>query len=308
MNPFEYKNTTPDFKLKLIESNRHRSRYAVSFQISRPTAYPEHNTASGEYYLPSVKTNKFPLTILVHGLGDNSATPCRMIAEDLAKKGIASFIIFLVFHSRRMPKSIRAKLPYLSQEEWFEGYRTSVIDIRQIIDWAHTREEINKDQITVTGISLGGIISAISMGVDKRINAGIFIVAGGNYESRTWLRRGRNKLTEEDCIKAADKYNEYLKQVAEKGFENVLPDKQSYLTDPVTFAYLLKGRPLLMINASWDERIPRQSSVDMWESFEKPPIKWYPATHSTLWMWYPGIKKIIFQFFTRVFNVSLTKN
>jgi hypothetical protein len=68
-------------------------------------------------------------------MGDSSAIPCRMIASDLVKKGIASFIILLVFHSRRMPKALKAKMPFLSSDEWFDGCRTSVIDVRQVLGW-----------------------------------------------------------------------------------------------------------------------------------------------------------------------------
>jgi len=285
-----------------IDSNRHWTRYSVSFPVARPTAFAEQNTVLGEYYRPH-GNGKFPLGMLVHGLGDSSTFPCRMIARDLALKGIASFIIYLVFHSRRMPASIKKKMPFLSADEWFDGYQTSVIDVRQVLDWAGEKPDIDCNTISVVGISLGGIISAISMGVDHRIRAGIFLVSGGNYESPTWLQRWPNKLSDEDCARAVKNYSAYLDEAKAKGFENAEAHKKSYFTDPVTFAYLLKGRPMLMLNARWDERIPRRSSVDMWEALGRPSIAWYPATHASIWLYYPSIRSHILQFINKTMTL-----
>ena len=61
--------------------------------------------------------------------------------------------------------------------------------MRQVVDWEESRAEINEEQIAVIGISLGGIISAIAMGIDKRIGAGVFLVTGGNSEKITLKSR-----------------------------------------------------------------------------------------------------------------------
>lgn len=302
MNPYNYPNIKPDFDLQLNQTTSGWLRYAVKFPVSKPTRYEENNIAYGEYYQPRRGTN-WPLAILVHGWGDRSVIPCRLLARDLSKRGIASFILYLVFHQRRMPDVIKERLPNLTPEEWFEGYQTSVIDIRQIIDWADKNKDINKDHIGVIGISLGGIISAISMGVDKRIGAGVVIVAGGNYQSRAWLQRTEPDLSDADYSQSQDHYNRYLHEVAEKGIEKVTPPKKSYLTDPMTFAAYIRRRPLLMLNAMWDERIPKQGTIDFWEACGKPEIKWYPATHSYIWLLYPLLLGQIMNFLKSTFSI-----
>src|SRR4030043_1668392 len=165
MNPYNYPDIESDFDLQLSQTTSSWSRYSVEFPVARPTRYKENNIAYGEYYRPRQGSN-LPLAILVRGWGARSAIPCKPLARDLAKKGIASLILYLVFHQRRMPDTVKERLPNLTPEEWFEGYQTSVIDVRQTIDWAGKSKDINKDHLAVIGISLGGIISAISMGVD----------------------------------------------------------------------------------------------------------------------------------------------
>jgi dienelactone hydrolase len=302
MNPYNYPDFESDFDLQLNHVAGRWQRYSVKFQVARPTGYKENNVAYGEYYQPR-KGSNWPLAILVHGWGDRSLIPCQMLARDLSGKGIASFVLYLVFHQRRMPEVVKKRLPNLTPEEWFEGYQTSVIDIRQIIDWADNNGDINKDHIAVIGISLGGIISAISMGVDNRIGAGVILVAGGNYQGRAWLSRTEPGYSEAEYAQSETLYTHYLKEVLERGVDNVQPPKRSYLTDPVTFASQLHERPVLMLNAKWDERIPKQSTIDLWNASGNPEIKWYPGTHSSIWLLYPLLLRQITNFLNSTFCI-----
>lgn len=309
MNPYTYKSNKLQPNLHLKETTSRWLRYAVDFPTAHPTKYEENNTVFGEYFQPR-NTARASLAILIHGMGDRSIIPCRFLARTLAKKGIASFILYLVFHSRRMPQVIRNR-PHLffTPEEWFEGYQNSVIEIRQVVDWASGRPEINKEQIAVVGISLGGFASAIAMGVDKRIKAGAFLVAGGNseriaWESKSETIRKSHICTEAECHRIYSHYPQYLAEIAEKGFENVVPAKGCFQTDAMTFAPYLRERPVLMLNALWDEAIPKKATLDFWEACHKPSIVWFPGTHVTFWLWYPLIKQKITGFLSSTFDMS----
>jgi len=295
MNPYSYSNVKPHFNLRLEKTTSKWSRYEVNFPITRATGYEENNTARGEYFRPSQRHDS-PLAILIHGWGDHSVIPCKLLANALVRKGIACFILYLVFHSSRMPKAMKEHLPHLTPEDWFEGYVTSVIEVRQIVDWASRMEEINEKQIAVIGTSLGGFIAAISMGIDERISAGAFLLSGGNYENPAWLKKKRDNHMEAECCEAEKLYSQYLTEVAEKGFENVSPVKKSYLTDPMTFASNLRQRPVLMINALRDKHIPKQATLDFWQACGKPDIRWFPTGHASIWLLYPLIRKQIIDF------------
>ena len=307
MNPYSYQSGEPHFNLHLKETTSKWLRYAVDFPTAHPTQYEENNTVRGEYFQPQ-GAHRAPLAILVHGWGDRSLIPCKLLARTLVKRGIACFILYLVFHSSRMPEVVRNRLPVLTPEEWFEGYQISVIDVRQVIDWASRRPEINKEQIAAIGISLGGFVSAIAMGIDKRITAGVLLVAGGNSEKITWMSRSEaitkgHSCTEAECHQIHSYYPQYLAEVAEKGLENVTPAKECFLTDTMTFAPYLRKRPILMLNALWDEAIPRQATLDFWQACDKPAITWYPATHVTIWLWYPFISRKVAGFLTSTFGM-----
>jgi cephalosporin-C deacetylase-like acetyl esterase len=207
-----------------------------------------------------------------------------------------------------MPEAISNRLPALTHDEWLESYQVSVIDVRRVIDWAGGRAELNQEQVAVVGISFGGFISAIAMGIDERIKAGVFITSGGNLGkvarlSKTFGRRMGYKGTEEEYRNIQRRYKHYLDQVAEKGFENVTTAEKGFLTDPMTFASSLRQRPLLMINARWDWIIPKEATIDFWKACGKPTISWLPGTHTAIWLLYPLIDRKIASFLTSTLEI-----
>ena len=306
MNPYHYESSKQVADLRLKKDTPRSLHYTVEFPSAVNTGYVENGVVRGEYYWPKV-SHKTPLAILAHGMGDVSMIPCKLLARALLKQGIACFLPYLTVHSTRIPKAMREHFPYLTPDEWFLSYRLSVIDIRQIIDWADSRTELDRDRIAAVGISFGGFISAIAMGIDSRIKAGVFITTGGNSEKMNRLgkaaiyRKGYER-TEAEHHDIESSYASYLAEVAEKGFENVVPERQSFLNDPLTFATYLKGRPVLMINALKDKYIPREAATELWQASGQPPIKWIPSGHSTIWLWYPVIRRDITAFLKSSFT------
>ncbi len=307
MNPYDYPRGEPDFTLGVEKANSKWSRRSVTFSTGYPTLYEESRITRGEYFRP-LQADNIPLAIILHGLGDHSMIPCKLLAQTLVNRGIACLVLYLVFHSSRMPEKVRRRAPEFTSEEWFEGYRVSVIEVRQVMDWASSSPEINHEHIAVVGISLGGLISAIAMGIDERLRAGVFITMGGNSDIITWKSkadtfRKSSTCTEDECRRVHIHYPQYLAEVAERGFDDVTPLKQCFLTDAMTFAHRLRGRPILMLNAIWDKHIPRQATVGFWEACGKPAIAWLPGGHASIWALYPLISKKVARFLSSNFNL-----
>jgi hypothetical protein len=307
MNPYDYPGGEPNFTVAVEKANSNWSRSSVKFVTAGPALHDESRIARGEYFQP-LRASNASLAIIMHGLGDHSVIPCKLLARSLVNRGIACLLLYSVFHTSRMPEDMRRRAPVFTSEEWFEGYRISVIEVRQVADWACSRQEINHEQIAVVGISLGGFISAVAMGVEERLRAGVFITMGGNAEILTWksktdtFRKSHN-CTEEECREVHTQYPQYLAQVAEKGFANVTPLKQCFLTDAMTFGHSLRGRPILMINALWDKYIPKQATLEFWEECAKPAIIWLPAGHAGIWALYPLISKRVGRFLDSSFKM-----
>lgn len=298
INPFQYTAGQPDFKLRLVKQNRHYRHYRVDFSVVSTNYYPGSVIARGEYFEPREK-GYAPLTILMHGWGDHSVLPLRWMVTGLTTRGIACFILYLPFHSSRLPKN-KTSLSQLTDDEWFIGYQMAVTDVRQIIDWANQNGQINSQQINIIALSLGAIVGSIVMGIDSRIKAGVFITHGGNTGKIMQLSSvsrfgNKYRLQKETYQQNQRDYTDYLTQVNDKGFENVEPKQRTYLIDPLTYAPMLKGRPVLMINALWDELFPRDTSREFQRACECKLVS-YPANHAGIWIWYPLIVRQISRF------------
>ena len=116
VNPYDYKRSEkPEVRLTLKKTNSTYLHYSMEFPSNFESVYPENSIVKGEYYQPKVN-HKTPLAILVHGMGDHSVIPCKLIARTLLKRRIACFILYLTIHSKRLPKAIRRSFPYLSSD------------------------------------------------------------------------------------------------------------------------------------------------------------------------------------------------
>lgn len=306
MNPYDYSPDDPRLDLHIRQETPRWSRYAVEFPAALQTTPGGDHTVHGEYFEPRTE-GLAPLVILLHGVGDASLVPCRWFARRLAGEGIACLVPRLVVHSSRMPGAGWRQMPQLSDEQWFQSYRTSVVEVRQMLDWAGRRAGIDGGRVAVLGVSFGGFISAIAMAVDERITAGVLIVSGGNsgkigQKAKAGVVRKGYRTTEAEYEAGQREYAAYLAEVETKGFEDAAASRRSYLNDPMTFSRYLRKRPVLMVNARWDEFIPRGAVEDLWEASGRPPIMWLPANHSLIWLWYPLIRRRISSFLWSVFG------
>jgi pimeloyl-ACP methyl ester carboxylesterase len=202
---------------------------------------------------------------------------------------------------------MKKRSPNFTSEEWFDGYRIAVTDTKQVLDWAETRDEIDKDREAVIGLSLGAFVNSIAMGIDDRISAGVFIVSGGNSAkiqqySRFAKFRKQYRFKQKDYEDYQKSYGQYLQDVAIRGWENVPPARQSFLIDPLTYSYRLQKRPVLMINALWDEFIPRETTLDLQKACGGCELIWLPTSHATIWLFYPLIARRIYRFLRTTFT------
>lgn len=298
MHPYDYFKTEPHFNLKPQITGSEWLHYEVTFSSAHHNHYQENDTARGKYLIPCA-SGRFPLVILLHGLryrAEKDAVPCRILARWLARIGIASFILQL-------------PVPIFLIDNLLELFQMMVINTRQVIDWAESRDELDTERVAVVGISIGGMASSIAMAMDKRIMAGIFVVAGGNMAKIAWrsndpgVRMG-HQCTESQCDEIYSHYPQYLADIADRGVENVVPAKECFLFDPITFGRYLRGRPLLMINSEFDLSVPRDCTLDFWEVCGRPGIVWLPANHYTIFLHHNSIRTEVTAFLKSTFGMG----
>jgi predicted esterase len=304
MHPYEHARKEARFDLIPGEGSARWLYDEVSFPSDKHNRYQEDDIARAEYYRPT-SGERFPLVMLIHGLGvvdDRDVVPCRLLARDMVRKGIAAMVFKLI------PTGEDGQSGVTRIDNWLELCQTVTINIRQIMNWAEERPELDASRIAILGISMGSNSAVAAMAVDHRVKAGIFIIAGGNMELAIWQSRSAlaqvsHQCTRGKCHEIYSHYPQYLADVAEKGVGNVTPARDCFLFDSLTFAPQLRDRPLLMINADNDDFIPRESTMQLWHALGEPRLVWLPAQHTSIFRHYHAIRKEVIGFLESTFNI-----
>jgi pimeloyl-ACP methyl ester carboxylesterase len=184
----------------------------------------------------------FPLVIAVHGLTSNKAQVCAQVGPALAAKGFAVLAADLPCHGERPGQPLNIFEPQKSFVLW----RKAVIEVRQLIDLAEGRPEIDlKPGVVLAGYSLGSWISSIAGPTDKRIKAMVLMVGG-----------------------ALD-----IPALA-------LLSPEIAATDPREALPHFAGRPIFFLNGKNDRIVAPESSRRLFAAAAEPKKqKWYECGH-----------------------------
>lgn len=295
---YEYQKKDFEFSKKLIGETNGIKQFRVEFNSFVTTPYEEANKVVGFLFVPPQVKSRKPL-IFLHGMGNRNLSPLSWFSQEFARNGIISYLLILPYHFERTPRGFESGKKYLidDMDDSIEDFRHAVIDIRTSMDFLE-KEGFSDEKFSIMGFSFGGMIGTIAMGVDNRINEGVFVVTGGNYRYITWkslatrlIRKkyetesnfGLYGCTEKKCVKIHKNFYEYIENLKKPmDLDKVPCAKGCFLFDPLTFAHFIKGRKVVLYNAVFDEVIPRKAANELWQEMGKPERHWLFADHVTI--------------------------
>jgi fermentation-respiration switch protein FrsA (DUF1100 family) len=197
---------------------------------------------------PAGRPGPFPLAVAVHGLHSNKAQVCGQVSPSLTKKGFAVLAPDMPLHGERpgSPWEVRER------KDWLTGlqmHRRAVLDIRQCIDLAGQRPELDVSKgVVMVGYSMGSILDSIVGPLDERVRAMVLMV-GGTIDPAQVAPRLR-----------------------------MLP--QLAAIDPLLALPQFVGRPLLMLNGRRDEIVTPEMADRLYAAAAEPKTrKWYDSGH-----------------------------
>jgi len=295
---FEYPKEIPLWRWERERKEKGTTVKTLSFPSWIKTGYPENDTVKAEIYYPS--SLPAPLVLVIHSWREGFYGPTHKLSLDLAWTGFLPVRMHLPYHLERTPYPHSSGSLFLTtdMEKSMNSFYQSVIDLRTCLDIVISQENIEEGKVGAVGVSLGAIILHTLMGVEKRIKAGVSILGGGNLNdiiakgvaTLPILLMGVKKgFRWRHYRMVRDEFENFLKEVKEKGREKVTPRWRWFLFDPLTYAQ--PGREVLFINGIFDLVIPRHCVVRLWKELGSPPIKWLPVSHFTSFFFYPLIRK-----------------
>ncbi len=250
----------------------------VTFPSPVETPHKNNNTVHCEYFRPvstagvpvltagaPVKPGKYPAVVILHILGGDFDL-CRLFGRTFAHHGVCALFLKLPYYGPRSEPGVRSRMVTIDPRETAEGMRQGVLDIRRAAAWLSAQEEVDENRLGIFGISLGGITAALAATAEPRFTSAALMLAGGDIGAVSW------DINEREAVRAREFWLSQGKTREE--FIALLKP-----IDPVQYGEKMRGRRVLMINASFDEVIPKVCTESLWKSFGEPKIVWFDCGH-----------------------------
>ncbi|HEY2156275.1 MAG TPA: alpha/beta hydrolase family protein [Isosphaeraceae bacterium] len=258
---FRMAEATFPYETRLLRTTPNYTVEVVRFPSPVTTDDVENNTVHAEYFRPNAP-GKRPAVVVLHILGADFALS-RYLAARLADRGVAAMFVKLPYYGERRPVGDK-KFLSTDIERSVGSMRQGVLDVRRAAGWLASRPEVDARRLGVTGISLGGIVSALAASVDPNISEAAILLAGGELHEILW---------------AMPEGAKYRKLWVESGRTKDDLKAVTSPCDPITYAHRLKGKRVMMMAGNVDEVIPPASARALWHAAGEPPIAWLDCGH-----------------------------
>lgn len=256
---FQLKNHSFPYSAK-VDGIRGEVRVSkVTFPSPIKTEIEENNTVPGMYFQPA-GPGPFPGVVVLHILG-GSFELSQTVANSLARKGVAALFIKMPYYGERRRPGHPRRMMSKQVPETVEGMTQAALDIRRAVAWLRARPEIDDDDLGITGISLGGLMSTIGAAAEPRIRKAGIQLAGGNLAIAFWDNpRPESSELRDEYIRTGGSRDSFIKALVP--------------IEPTTYGHLLRDRHILMLAARKDEIFPESSTIALWKSIGEPEIIW----------------------------------
>jgi pimeloyl-ACP methyl ester carboxylesterase len=278
---FRLEATTYSFELVPVLTTRRYTVSTLSFPSPIETPDAENNVVHAEYFAPVGFGPKRPGVVVLHILGADFPLS-RYMAARFADRGVAALFVKLPYYGERRPQGQGENAKrFLSSdiERTITSMRQAVCDVRRAAGWLAARGDVDRKRLGVAGISLGGIVAALTAAVDPEIREGALLLAGGDLSSILW-----------GMPEGAKYRQQWLESGRTRQDLKLLTDP----FDPLTYADRLIGKRLLFIAGKVDEVVPPASTLCLWEAAGRPPIHWCDCGHySAVGYLLPGVRQAV---------------
>ncbi|MCL4377307.1 MAG: alpha/beta hydrolase family protein [Actinobacteria bacterium] len=312
-------------------------KFILTFDSPVRTNIKENDVVYSELFLAPDKKmpdhGKTPahLMILVHGFNSkvNWLKNYYCFINDALQNDISCLFINLPYHLYRTPAGQTSGQKLMSNDDagTLEFFNQAVLDIKKAIKIIDQIFPESNFSFSICGMSLGGIVSAIAMAWDKRIERGAFLICGGNWDEIYWngvasmMLKGnvvkREKITRTQAKEFYSSLPEFIdafKKINPISIDSEMEDypelkkfiaQKWFLCDPVTFGHKIIPRKVIMINSRFDVIFNKESALQLCHEIGCPKIYWLNNFHTTAILRSKKVRQLVYDFFLS--SVTLKK-
>ncbi|RJP78427.1 MAG: alpha/beta fold hydrolase [Candidatus Zixiibacteriota bacterium] len=251
---------------QLEETTFFHYRYSVTYQ----SVHGE--TVTGSLIKPKTfwaGPGPYPAILYLHGYGmsstiDGFLADVIYLVEAIYGEPYVILAIDAQYHGQRAePGRDVFSLNFIQDRA---ALATTVMDARRGLDYLQTRPDVMDNELHLIGISMGGILGALTMSVEPRLDAASLIVAGGNWT---------------DLISISQLPPAIPMREALNGHYETIPRLMD-MVDPVNLIPFASPEVALqMHNGTLDNIVP--TGQQLFDAAGPPKeIHWYLADHVTI--------------------------
>lgn len=256
---FAYESSGPVELSGPIDRTRHHDILRISFPSTHRNGHPD-NIVEGQYFRS--RTPGAKKLVVVMPIWGTSEYPPSKISYGYARRSRGEANVIWIYG--RAPLFPWHDLSSVPTEDGFvamardsaERYRTSVMDMRRLLDWVATRAEIDATRVAFVGFSMSALVTATLVGNESRISAAVIMMGAAHFADvfATCTERAGEVRAHalESFGWSLARYRDFFAELFDPA-------------DPVRFAGRYDPNKLLMIDAMFDDCMPETARTALWE-------------------------------------------
>ncbi len=257
--PFESFERTPVELSVPFDETRNHEIMRFEFRSSGRNGHPD-NLVEGQYFR-SKEAGKKSLVVVMPIWGTSSYPPAKISTGYARRAGNDTHVMWIYGNAPVFPWTELSSVP---TEEGFralasdsaERYRSAVVDMRRLVDWAAMQPEIDVSRIAFVGFSMSALVTATLLANEPRVSAAVLMMGAARFSEIFSRCRNRAGEVREHVLRTfgwtPDQYHEF--------FESLFAP-----ADPVRFEGRYDPSRILMIDAMFDDCMPESARAALWE-------------------------------------------
>jgi hypothetical protein len=231
----------------------------LSYPSSGRNGHPD-NRVEGRY-LRARETGRKPLVVVLPIWGTSDYPPQKISTGYARRARQDAHVVWLYGNAPLFPWDA---LSTAATEERFaelardsaERYRSAVVDLRRLIDWAGAQPEIDASRIAVVGFSMSALVTATLLANEPRVSAAVLMMGAANFAD-VFSRCGNRAGEVRDHVLRSfgwsiEQYHDFFAGLFDPA-------------DPSQFEGRYDPDKILMIDAMFDDCMPESSRAALWE-------------------------------------------
>lgn len=257
--PFDSFERTPVELSAPLDETRAHEIVRLQFRSSGRNGHPD-NLVVGQYFRAKQPGRK-SLVVVMPIWGTSSYPPAKISTGYARRAGNDTHVIWIYGDAPVFPWDELSTVP---TEEGFrslardsvERYRSAVVDMRRLVDWATMQPEIDASRIAFVGFSMSALVTATLLANEPRVSSAVLMMGAARFADVFAMCRNRAGDVREHALRAfgwtIDEYHDFFKALFDPA-------------DPVRFEGRYDPNRILMIDAMFDDCMPESSRAALWE-------------------------------------------